>query len=483
MLNDLQLNNILEDFDVAYWKINLLTREISWSEHFNHLIGDPDPGNNKLEYFLEHVLHKDYRYDFREHFEDLVARHKPFTAEVRLKLENGKYRWFECRNLKSREKGLTDAAVLLFVNIHQAKRDQYTIEENFFYYRETAEMTSTGGWYLDVKTNVVYWDNVTKKILDCPIDYEPNPDDRLRFYAPDQREKVENHFKKCSVFGIPFKVELKMLSLHKREFWVRATGKPVYNEEQEIIGIRGVYQDIDEQKTNELNLQNSLDIIASQNSRLFNFAHIVSHQLRSHSSNLSLISQLLNEARSPEDKLELINNIGDISENLEEAIKQLNSMVTRQLSLRKERQNVSFKEALDVVIASISSLIKRENAEIIAEFDKLNEINYISEYLESILLNLITNAIKYKQRGRKPIIYVQTYKENGDSYLEVSDNGMGIDLDEYGDKMFGMYKTFHRHPEAKGIGLFITKNQVETMGGSISVTSTVNIGTTFKIKF
>ncbi|PAM96767.1 hypothetical protein B4N84_00525 [Flavobacterium sp. IR1] len=134
-------------------------------------------------------------------------------------------------------------------------------------------------------------------------------------------------------------------------------------------------------------------------------------------------------------------------------------------------------------MASTSSIINRENAQIIADFDKLNEITYISEYLESILLNLITNAIRYRQKGRKPVIFIQTYQENGSNFLEVSDNGMGIDLDQYGDKMFGMYKTFHRHPEAKGIGLFITKNQVEAMGGNISVTSTVNIGTTFKIKF
>ena len=483
MLNDLQLNSILEDFDIAYWRINLLTKEISWSDHFNQLIGNPDPGNDKFEYFLHHILHKDYRYDFREHFENLTFRHKPFTTELRLKLGNGKYRWFECRNLKSKEKNLADTAVLLFVNIHQAKRDQYTIEENFFYYHETAEMTSTGGWYLDINTNAVYWDNVTKKILDCPMDYEPNPEDKFRFYAEEHHDKVGNMFKKCSKFGIPFKVEILMRSLHNREFWVRTTGKPVYNDEQEIIGIRGVYQDIDEQKTNELNLQNSLDIIASQNSRLFNFAHIVSHQLRSHSSNLSLVSQLLKEAKSSSDKLDLLANVDDISENLEEAIKHLNEVVTRQNILKKERKLVKFKDALDVVISSTSSLIKRENAEIIAEFDELNEINYISEYLQSILLNLITNAIKYKHKDRRPVIYIQTYRENGGNFLEVSDNGLGIDLDEHGDRMFGMYKTFHRHPEANGIGLFITKNQVETMGGSISVTSTVNIGTTFKIKF
>ena len=483
MLNELQLNSILEDFDVAFWKINLYSKKITWSPHFNSLVGNPETGEDNFNYFINNILHKDYRYDFREHFENLTLNSEPFNLELRLKLENGKYRWFECRNLKSREKGLSDSAVLLFVNIHQAKRDQYTIEENFFYYRETAEMTSTGGWYLDVINDNVYWDNVTKRILDCPADYEPLPQDKLKFYAPEHQEKAQTLFTKCAKYGIPFMVEIKMLTLHNREFWVKATGKPVYSNEQEIVGIRGVFQDIDENKTNELNLQNSLDIIATQNSRLFNFAHIVSHNLRSHSSNLSLISQLLKEAKSSEDKLDLIMNVDHISGNLDEAIRELNDLVTRQTVLKKELKSVSFKTALDVVVASTSSLINRENAQIIADFDALNEINYIPEYLESILLNLITNAIRYKQTGRKPVIYIQTYRENGNSFLEVSDNGMGIDLAQAGDKMFGMYKTFHRHPEAKGIGLFITKNQVETMGGEISVTSTVNIGTTFKIKF
>ena len=67
--------------------------------------------------------------------------------------------------------------------------------------------------------------------------------------------------------------------------------------------------------------------------------------------------------------------------------------------------------------------------------------------------------------------------------LNVMDNGLGIDLDKYGKKLFGMYKTFHRNKDARGIGLFITKNQVESMGGKISVVSEVNVGTTFTVKF
>ncbi len=483
MLNDLQLNSILEDFDIAYWKINILTNEITWSEHFEALVGKPSTQDSILNYFLNNILHKDYKYDFRAAFESLTSGAPEINQEIKLKLQNDKYRWFECRNLKSKENSNKDTAVLLFVNIHQSKRDQYTIEENFFYYRETAEMTSTGGWYIDTLHKAIYWDDVTKKILDCPGDYQVNYDERLRFYSTDHQEKALSIFNKCENYGIPFKTEIKMVTLYGREFWVRATGKPVYNEEQEIIGIRGVFQNIDENKNNELNLQNSLDIIAAQNSRLFNFAHIVSHNLRSHSSNLSLVVQLLSETQPLKDKMELLDNISDISENLDVAISKLNGMISHQDVLTKERKTTSFSSALDVVMAAVSSLIKRESATIISDFKALKEIQYIPEYLESILLNLITNAIKYKQPGRKPVIFIQTYLFNEQSFMEISDNGMGIDLNQFGEKMFGMYKTFHRNSDAKGIGLFITKNQVETLGGSISVTSTVNIGTTFKIKF
>ncbi|HET7360334.1 MAG TPA: PAS domain-containing sensor histidine kinase [Salinimicrobium sp.] len=482
MLDDLQLHGILEDFDIAYWNVDLLTKSISWSPHFSSLVGNPNSKKDDLEYFLDEILHEDYRYDFRKQFEELTAQSPLFRSEIRLKLENGKYRWFECRNLKNRQKK-PNSVVLLFVNIHQAKRDEYTIEENFFYYRETAEMTFTGGWYHDVASQAVYWDEVTRKILSCSKDYKPRPQDKLGFYAKKHLDKAKALLTKCEKYGIPFMAELKMITQQSVEIWVRATGKPVYNQEQKIVGVRGIFQNIDEQKINEINLQNSLDIIAAQNSRLFNFGHIVSHNLRSHSSNLTLVSQLLAEAKTSKDKLDLLANIEDIAINLEKEIQQLNEVVNNQDILAKERRPVLFKDALELVITSTSSLIKRENAQIIAEFEALDEINYISEYLESILLNLITNAIRYKQKGRRPIIFIQTYKENDRCILEVSDNGMGIDLEQYGDTMFGMYKTFHNHPEAKGIGLFITKNQVEALGGTITVSSTVNIGTTFKIKF
>ena len=56
-------------------------------------------------------------------------------------------------------------------------------------------------------------------------------------------------------------------------------------------------------------------------------------------------------------------------------------------------------------------------------------------------------------------------------------------MEKFGDDIFSLSKTFHNHPDARGVGLFMTKNQIEAFGGSISVTSEPSVGTTFMLTF
>jgi sensor histidine kinase regulating citrate/malate metabolism len=100
-------------------------------------------------------------------------------------------------------------------------------------------------------------------------------------------------------------------------------------------------------------------------------------------------------------------------------------------------------------------------------------------YVDSIILNLLTNAIKYKSDQRKPTVIISLQKTDDFIRLDVKDNGLGIDLERQGRKIFGMYKTFHKHPDARGVGLFLIKNQVEALGGRIDVASKVDEGTIF----
>jgi signal transduction histidine kinase len=103
--------------------------------------------------------------------------------------------------------------------------------------------------------------------------------------------------------------------------------------------------------------------------------------------------------------------------------------------------------------------------------------------MESILLNFTSNALKYRNPNVPLVITIESDVEAGKPILKVSDNGLGIDLAKHGEQLFGMYKTFHGNPTARGIGLFMTKNQVESLGGKISVESEPNKGTAFKIHF
>ncbi len=126
-------------------------------------------------------------------------------------------------------------------------------------------------------------------------------------------------------------------------------------------------------------------------------------------------------------------------------------------------------------------VITKGNAKIINNIDPKIYIYYNATYLESIIQNLLTNAIKYKHPDRDPEIIIDYVLTKDSIQIKISDNGIGIDLDKFGDSVFGLYKTFHNNKDSEGVGLYLTKNQIETFGGKITIDSKVNIGTTLTI--
>ncbi len=473
--------NIKNDLDIGFWELNLNNNESYWSSAFISNLGYTNKEVSiKLDYFLNHLIHPDDRNTFRDNFYSLVGSDIDFKQIIQVLKKDGKYYDFICKTNADFPINIgTNSKVIFFF---ASKITTEKLKGDNFYYRETAEMTSTGSWYVDFLKQKSYWDHETHRILGYPEDYIPSVKESYKYYAEDHQTLAANLFFKCAL-GDPFDAEVKMLTSDKKMFWARAIGKPVYNDDEEIVGIRGVFQNIDDKKTKELDLKKTSDIIASQNSRLFNFAHIVSHNLRSHTSNLSLITELINDTNDLHEKIQLLNNVESVSKSLNETIDHLNKIVTVQANKNLQKSSIDLEDMLDRVKKSILQIIKTQNAQINYDFSKAKTINYVPAYLESILLNLLTNAIKYKHSDRDPIINFYSYIEDDNFYLEVDDNGKGIDMKQFGDKIFGMYNTFHRNTDAVGIGLFLTKNQVEALNGEITVESEVGKGTTFKIKF
>lgn len=230
-------------------------------------------------------------------------------------------------------------------------------------------------------------------------------------------------------------------------------------------------------------LKKILEITNNQNKSLLNFAHIVSHNLRSHSSNLSMLSNFLLTEEDHQEKKTIEKLIRDSSKSLNETVIHLNEVVQVKTTNLENLESIPLQEALFQVKNSINGLIEKHSVHCELEVPNNLKVRAVSAYLESIILNLFTNSIKYKHPDRDPVIKIKGYVNGEFKILEFSDNGIGIDLKKHENKIFGMYKTFHNHPDAKGIGLFITKNQIEAMGGKIEVESEVNTGTTFKVSF
>jgi light-regulated signal transduction histidine kinase (bacteriophytochrome) len=289
---------------------------------------------------------------------------------------------------------------------------------------------------------------------------------------------INNGIKLCK----PYDIEVLFKTAKNNVIWVRSKGVPVLDSYGKCITLKGIFQDIDSIKKKGITLQSSINLLDDQNKRLQNFAYIVSHNLRSHAGNLKFMVNLFEESTMKDDRAEIFSHIKTISESLSATMGHLDEIVRIQSEISKERKLIDFDTTFNNVASALHTNIVASGAEINTDFTNCPKVNYIPAYLESIFQNLLTNAIKYRHPDRKPVINCATHKVGNEVYLVFEDNGMGIDLQRFGDQLFGMYKTFHHNSDSKGIGLFITRNQVEALGGSIKVDSTVNVGTKFTVK-
>jgi PAS domain S-box-containing protein len=271
--------------------------------------------------------------------------------------------------------------------------------------------------------------------------------------------------------------------IHKsgKTIWVNLTVSGIGKIGDKPTNHIAIVEDITEKKKAEEELKQSFELVSDQNKRLLNFSYIVSHNLRSHTSNIETISNFLETAETKEERDEMIDLLKKVSHSLNETMTNLNEVVSIRTNINLSIEPLNVNHYIEKAQLILSQQITAKQVVIENLVSPSITVNYNTAYLESILFNLISNAIRYSHADRVPKIKITFDSET--NTLKVQDNGIGIDLKRNSEKMFGMYKTFNNNPDSKGIGLFIVKNQIDAMGGSITVESSLNEGTTFTIFF
>ena len=229
--------------------------------------------------------------------------------------------------------------------------------------------------------------------------------------------------------------------------------------------------------------ENLMDELTVQNRQLNEFASITSHNLRSPAANITALIATIEDDSAIDEYKSLFEMLKKVGQNLNDSLNQLMEVLHINRNKLIEKEQINFDDVFKKTIESLQGEILNSEATITSDFSEAPHIMYSPIYLESIFHNLISNALKYRDKERKPRISMRTEIKGNDLYLYVADNGIGIDLSRHGSKIFGMNQRFTDRPDSKGIGLFMTKTQIESMNGQISVASELNAGSTFTIQF
>jgi signal transduction histidine kinase len=264
--------------------------------------------------------------------------------------------------------------------------------------------------------------------------------------------------------------------------WIDIFGTTtIYNGTKAIIG---TIIDISDRKVADHEKQNIIQDLLQKNRDLEQFAYIVSHNLRAPVANIIGITDLMKVGsfQGPEGR-DIIEYLNSSAHKLDGVIRDLNLILQIKHGLDENRELLKLSDLMDDIRLNISSLNTEEEVELHTDFSAVDEIHTLKSYMYSIFYNLITNCIKFKCPESVAVIRISSRLEGNKTILSISDKGLGIDLEKNATSVFGLYKRFHLHIKGKGLGLYMVKTQVESLGGSISVTSEVNNGTTFTMEF
>lgn len=416
---------------------------------------------------------------------EFLQKNSEWSCEFRILTREHEIRWLKAM-VKTEVK--KDYATVFFGEITDVTAYKFEIEQLKHSIARTqfaSETSGVGVWDWDLITDKVFYskeslkilelDDTSKHLIDSPEKWDErvHPNDREMYYS-----NIQQHFDG----EIPYYETCHRIFCNSGYKWILDKGKVISRDNDgKPLRIVGTHTDITLQKEQEKLAFETLRGVNNYNSKLVNFTHIVSHNLRNHTGNLSLLVKMKEDGDFETE--EAFTYIKSVSKELNDTIENLLELVKIENAEVVSLQEFNLKESLLKVFTIISEEISTRKVVIDNHIPEDLMVLSNPAFLESILLNLTTNAIKYSVS--KSDIFIGYYVEEIDDYtvLSVKDKGIGIDLSKHKNDIFGLYKTFHENDNSNGIGLYITKNQIENMGGKIEVESEVAIGSTFKVYF
>lgn len=482
MAEDLALIKFIDEGSLdGMWLWDLKNPEEEWlSPRFWQLLGyNPAEMPHKASSWKEIIFPEDLELAIRN-FEEAVKEPEKnlYDQEVRYRHKNGSVVHVRCRGKIILD---TNGEPVLMLGAHNditaLKQAQYETQRQKDFYQSIVENQSIFVIKTDLEGCYTYGNELFQKTF-FDKDEEFIGRSSLENIIPEDHQRCIEIVQKCiEDTHQPQKVILHKYDrsgeIHANEWefkaLVDADGTP---REISCIGVR-----ITDLINANKRLEGLLELYANYNDRLRKHSYITSHNVRSSVANLLAIAEVLEKDPGNERFLEMLS---ETTKNLDQTLRNLNDLLNRDAGHERTfaKSSVSVKETIDRILTIHRSNIEKHSINVNIELEDQLNVEAVPAYFESICENLISNVLKYGCSGTSKDFYIKGYNNNDMVTIEVIDHGQGLDTDQF-QSIFEMGHRASSKGNGQGVGLFISRQQAEMMGGSLTVKSTQGRGCTF----
>jgi PAS domain S-box-containing protein len=409
----------------------------------------------------------------------------PIPFSVRYRHKEGHYKWVEGTVLNA----LADPDITGFIVNYRDVTEKYEMIAHLTESEKHLNLALKGGdlgiWDWDLVNDKVFYNQQWAAMLDYTLE-EINGDPNFweRILHPDDSERVTSslmaHIKgEQEIYEEEYRIQTK----HGEWKWILDRGK-VFDRDKNGKALRaaGTHLDITQRKLINEKLKLKTKQLENINADLEQFAYIASHNLRGSVINLKSLLDLNDNPNLKESERKYVVekmkfSVGQLQQTLDDLI----DIVSLNKNVEDQIKELQFDEVLREVLVEFEEPLMKIEHNLTFDFSKARVVRFPESYLKSIFQNLISNAIKYRSEDRALKIDIRSKKQNDKINIRFSDNGLGIDLNKYGDKIFKIHQRFHEGKTGRGLGLYIINKQITQLGGSIAIDSEESKGTTFNL--
>ncbi|MBC5772951.1 PAS domain-containing protein [Pontibacter sp. KCTC 32443] len=483
--SQMQLARAQELSHVGSWEYDIYKERITWSDNLYKIYGVTPDTFKPTPASVYQLVHPDDKAMVSEAYAQARITGEPVELEHRVITPTGEERQvIQIGEVFKDEQGKVFRLSGTIQDITERKISEQEITETKNLLQSILENIPEIVFSMDSDLNVTYISPQCYEMLGFTAsEFIGNIANWSKFVYPQDLHRVEEALR--GLFeGKKAQYEVRIFDSKHKVKWLFVSLSATLDANGQLIRMDGAAADVTQLKVAEAKREELNAQLINQNNNLQQFAYIVSHNLRAPIANILGLTSIYdkNKPDAPINK-RVIDNMFKSARLLDSTIRDLNELLTLRSELQDVKEKVYFSDVLQHIVATLSEEIKEADATIESDFDQAPAIVTIKSYVQSILLNLISNALKYRDNSRKLHLKLKSFVIDEYICLQISDTGLGIDIQKEKDRIFGLYKRFHPGIAGKGLGLYLVKTQAELLGGKVEVDSSVGVGTTFSVYF